>query len=66
MKKKSLFVGCLIMGLFFSNACIPEEISECLFENESACQPNQEDSLLEDGQIETDSTLAVSKLPVRD
>lgn len=72
--KYFLIVGCLIV--FSSiNACSKERINACLDGDGFACQvpiPTEE-GMLDEGQMEldaaqiaSDSTLAVSKLPVRD
>ena len=71
--KLLLLVGC--MAVFISiNAC-DTPLAECLFDDEDACETliPTEETLLDDGQLETDamlvesdSTLAVSKLPVRE
>lgn len=74
--KLFLIVSCMIV--FFSiNACSKEAIEDCLYGSGMGCAevpiPLPDDGLLVDGQIKTDailvesdSPLAVSKLPVRD
>jgi len=67
--KLFLFVSCITIFIAI-NACSKEAIEDCLFGSGFGCNevpiPPSEDGLLDDGQIVTDSTLAVSKLPVRE
>jgi hypothetical protein len=74
MKTKLLLIVGYIAVFIAINACSKERINACIDGEAFACQlpiPNEE-TLLDDGQLETDamfvesdSTLAVSKLPVR-
>ncbi len=72
--KLFLILGCIIVFIAI-NACSKEAIEDCLAGSGFGCLevpiPPSEDGRLDDGQIETDatlvesdSTLAVSKLPV--
>ena len=75
MKTKHFLIVSCTTVLFAINACSKERINDCLNGNEAACEilVPTENTVLDDGHmemdatlIESDSTLAVSKLPVRD
>lgn len=77
MKTKILIVSCFTIILLFSIACSKEAIEDCLVGSGVGCTqfpiPTEDEGLsdvnkieMDAALIETDSTLAASKLPVRD